>query len=81
LNLLGRDAIKPLDISVDKFLFSRAQSIASSSVIDHDLQAACSKLCDKYAELFKPELGCLRDMELEVEFKKPAPFLLPFKKI
>jgi len=67
LNLLGRDAIKAIDISVDKFLFSRAQAIASSSVIDHDIQAACSKLCDEYAKLFKPELGCLCDMELEVD--------------
>jgi len=63
LNVLGRDAIKALGISVDKFLFFRAQAVASSSVIDHDLQAACSKLCDEYAELFKLELRCLRDVE------------------
>lgn len=70
LNLLGRDAIKALGISIDNFLFSRAQAI--STEIDLDLQSACSKLCDEYADLFKPELGCLRDVELEIEFKDEA---------
>ena len=72
LNLFGRDAIKALQISVDDFLFSRALAIDESSKVDQDLQAACSKLCDEYSELFNPELGCLRDVELEIEFNSEA---------
>ena len=68
LNLLGRDAIKTLGITVDEFFFSTGKAI-SSAEIDRDLQSACSKLCDDYADLFKPELGCLRDVELKIEFK------------
>ena len=85
LNLLGRDAIKALGITVDDFFFSTAKAI-SSAEIDRDLQSACSKLCDDYADLFKPELGCLRDVELEIEFKseskptfmksRPVPFAI-----
>ena len=85
LNLLGRDAIKALGITVGNFFFSTAKAI-SSAEIDRDLQSACSKLCDDCADLFKPELGCLRDMELEIDFKseskpifmktRPVPFAI-----
>ena len=71
LNLLGRDAIEALSIAVDEFFFSRAKGI-SSAEIDQDFQCACSKLSDDYADLFKPELGCLRDVELEIEFKSES---------
>ena len=54
------------------FLFSRALAIAESSKVKGVLHTACSKLCDEYANLFKPELGCLRDVELEIEFKSEA---------
>ena len=89
LNLVGRDAIKALEISEDDFLFSRALAIAESSKVDGDLQTARSKLCDKNADLFKLEVGCLRDVELEIKFKSEATpifmshalFLLPFNKI
>lgn len=36
------------------------------------LQAACQQLCKEFPELFKEELGCLKDFELEVKFKKDA---------
>ena len=85
LNLLGRDAIKALGITVKDFFFSTAKA-TSSAEIDRGLQSACSKLCDDYADLFKPELGCLRDEELEIEFKsefkpifmksRPVPFAI-----
>ena len=65
LNLLGRDVIMALEISVDDFLSSRALAINESSKVD--LRTACSKLCDEYTELFQPALGCLRDVELEIE--------------
>ena len=86
LHLLGRDAIKALEISVDDFLFSRALAVVERSKVDGGLQTACSKLCDEYAELFKPELGCLRDVKLKIEFKceaspifmkpRPVPFAI-----
>ena len=76
LNLLGRDAIVSLGISLDNILFSRSsqnsevQALALfPSEADHSLQQACSKLCDEYSEIFKPELGCLKDFELEIQFK------------
>ena len=85
LNRLERDAIKTLGIIVDAFFFSTAKAI-SLAEIDRDLQSTCSKLCDGYADLFKPELGCLRDVELEIEFKseskpifiksRPVPFAI-----
>ena len=85
MNLLGRDAVKALGITVDDFFFSTAKAI-SSAEIDRDLQSACLKLFDDYADLFKPELGCLRDVELEIEFKseskpifmksRPVPFAI-----
>ena len=71
LNLLGRDAIKALGITFDEFFFSTAKAISSAET-DRDLQSACSKLCDDYADLFKPELGCLRNVELEIEFKSES---------
>ena len=77
LNLLGRDAMKALEISVDDFVISRALAIAESSKVDKGLQTACSKLYDQYAELFKPELGCLRDVELEIEFIATPIFMKP----
>ena len=70
--LNGRDAIKALKISEDDFLFYRTLAIDESLKVDRDLQTACSKLCEKYTELFNLELGRLRDVELEIEFKYEA---------
>ena len=36
---------------------------------DARLHQACSKLCEQLTDLFKPELSCLKDVELEVRFK------------
>ena len=36
------------------------------------LQRDCQKLCDEFPDLFKPELGCLNDFELEVKLKADA---------
>uniref|UniRef100_A0A5S6QRA0 RNA-directed DNA polymerase n=1 Tax=Trichuris muris TaxID=70415 RepID=A0A5S6QRA0_TRIMR len=32
----------------------------------------CKKLCNQFSDLFKPELDCLKDFELEVSFKPDA---------
>ena len=71
LNLLRNNAIKALSITIDEFFFFKAQAISSSG-IDWELQSAISKLCDDYADLFKPELVCLQEVELEIEFKSES---------
>ncbi|XP_068235526.1 uncharacterized protein [Palaemon carinicauda] len=35
-----------------------------------ELQKVCKDLCNEFTELFRPELGCLRDFELEIAFKR-----------
>ena len=87
-NLLGRD---PFVISFDKILFCTLSTnmegkslLPSSNEQSLQLQEACVKLFDDYGELFKPELGRLKNFELEVHFNPEAksifckPRLLPF---
>ena len=51
---------------------------------DPTLQDTCRQLCQEFPELFKPELGCLKDYQLEVKFNpetKPffcKPQVVPF---
>ena len=40
------------------------------------LVKACKQLCEEFPEVFKPELSCLRDYELEVAFKPDAKLVL-----
>nr|KAG5710284.1 hypothetical protein BaRGS_009000 [Batillaria attramentaria] len=84
LNLLGRNAIQALGISVDnalglKSIESQVKSEGAkeshpktSSSTYASLQKDCHTLCDKFPDLFKEELGCLKDFELEVKFKSDA---------
>eukprot|EP00731_Ephydatia_muelleri_P024399 Em0016g670a len=52
--------------------------------LDLVLQEACEQLCVEFPDLFKPELGCLKDFQLEVKFKPEAksvfckPRVVPF---
>eukprot|EP00731_Ephydatia_muelleri_P000962 Em0001g962a len=52
--------------------------------LDLALQKACEQLCREFPDLFKPELGCLKDFQLEVKFKPDAkpifckPRMVPF---
>jgi len=39
---------------------------------DVPLQRACQQLCEQFPEFFEPEIGCLKDFELEVNFKPDA---------
>ena len=79
LNLLGRGAIKQLGISVDNLM--QKNIIGSSTVCravfedlepDRKLQNECRKLCEEFPDVFKPELGKLKDFDLEVKFKAEA---------
>ena len=81
LNLLGRKAIVRLCINVTALLGlpvdkqegpSSIRPIFDDLKVDHTLQDACKQLCKEFPELFKPELGCLKDFQLEVKFKPDA---------
>ena len=95
LNLLGRDAIVRLHINVSALLLPRVSSAGkpSSSLVlpifdglkpDLVLQDSCRQLCQEFPDLFKPDLGCLKDFQLEVKFKPEAqpvfcrPRVVPF---
>jgi len=67
LNLLGHDAIKALNISLDNHLYTSPTTEKADRTLsdvfdlmkpDLRLQQACVKLCEDYTELFKQELGC-----------------------
>ena len=76
LNLLGRDGIKKLQLSVDELLkhgkSSKIHKVFDSLQTDKKLQKACKDLCESFTDLFKPGLGLLTDFELEVKFKPGA---------
>ena len=78
LNLLGRSAIAQLGISVDTLIEQNSGAHAQCNAVfedlkpDRKLQAECRKLCEEFPHLFKPELGRLKDFELEVKFKPDA---------
>ena len=96
LDLLGRDAIVKLGVNVSALLgvfstpgkgtIQNVQSITDTKEPkpDEELQQACHKLCGEFTELFKPELECLKDIQLEIKFKaesKPTfckPCSVPF---
>ena len=96
LDLLGRDAIVKLRVNVSALLgvssipskgtIQNVQSITDTKEPkpDEELQQACCKLCGEFTEHFKPELGCLKDFQLEIKFKaesKPTfckPRTVPF---
>ncbi|XP_052827930.1 uncharacterized protein K02A2.6-like [Octopus bimaculoides] len=84
LNLLGRNAIQTLGISVDtalglKSIDSQAKREGAEVIYPKtssepyvSLQQDCHKMCDEFPDLFKQELGCLKNFELEVKFKSDA---------
>ena len=88
LNLLGRDAIKTLGISLDTVLEQTTPKVhvVNKEKFDSGLQQACKELCSEFPNVFKNELGCLKDFELEVNFKgesqatfcrpRPVPFAM-----
>ena len=83
LNLLGRDAIVELGINlpallgISSVLPPTKESDPSNAVFpilqdlksDVALQEACQRVCQDIPDLFKPELRCLKDRQLEIQFK------------
>ena len=57
-----------------------------SSISYASLEQDCNKICEEFPDLFKDELGCLKDFELDVKFKtdtkpvfhkaRPVPFAI-----
>ena len=81
LNLLGRDGIVQLGINLSALLGIPQVGKPSSSPVlpifdklkpDLVLQDSCRQLCQEFPDLFKPELGCLKDFQFEVKFKPEA---------
>ena len=81
LNLLGRTSIASLDINVRKLIQEAGVNtccedlgllaIAEDS-LDMALQRARQQLCTEDPKLFEPEMGCLKDAELDIRFKPEA---------
>ena len=47
----------------------KVHTVQSDDTSDHALRNACLQVCRNFPDLFKAELGCLKDVELEVAFK------------
>ena len=68
LNLLGRDAIFRLGINVSALMGLPVDTTSSVHPISHvlkpyiNLQNACKQMCQEFPDLFKPELGCFKDI-------------------
>ena len=72
LSLLGRLDIQQLGISVDQHLTDTCHVVFTNLKEDHELRKKCKNLCDQFPDLWTPELGCLKEVELEVQFKANA---------
>ena len=81
LNLLGRNVIAKLGVSVDYLLYPdkatssvtmEAKPVYQCSENDTSSQSACKQLCVQFPDVFKCDLGCLKDYELDVKFKPDA---------
>ena len=78
LNILGRNAIRQLNISVDDLLLKEVHKLdtknnaQTSKVKPSVLLKACEQLWDEFPSLFSPGLGVFKDFELDVNFKEDA---------
>ena len=79
LNLIGISGIATLDIDVRRLIQNQTVGLTKEEIKtvgretpDVRLRQACHKLCKQFTELFQPDLGCLKDVELEVKFKSEA---------
>ena len=52
-------------LDVDKV---HVHTVQRDDMSDHTLRDACLQVCRNFPELFKSELGCLKDVKLEVGF-------------
>ena len=69
LNLLGRTAIQQLGISIDDKLQQNLVSTITENQPDGKLQTKCKEMCKEFPEIFKDELECFKNFQLEINFK------------
>ena len=76
MNLLNRIVIVQLGISVDYLFYHEKvkNCVATSKLVykcienDTSLQSACKQLCESFPEVFKNQLGCLKDVKFKSEY-------------
>ena len=84
LNLLRRTAMQQLGISIDDKLQQNLVLTITENQPDGKLQTKCKEMCKKFPEIFKGELGCLKNFQPEINFKpstkpvfcRPRPVLI-----
>ena len=77
LNLFGTDSIATSENSFDSMTNKNLCNNMKETVhhvsnrVKHNttLQSACEQMCQDFPDAFKPDLGCLRDFELDIRFK------------
>jgi len=72
LNLLGRNGIQQMGLSVDALMSTNEVRTVRDVTPDESLQKACKQVASEFPDLFKDELGCLKDFQLEVKFREDA---------
>ena len=69
LDILGTNAINSPQLSItNKTVKVHVDNICTIRSHQH-LQELCLQICKEFPDLWKPELGCLKDYSLEVKFK------------
>ena len=70
LNLIGLRSIGKLGISLDSIyrdLTADLHSVRTSTDMQfNQLQQKCQNICKEFPNLFKEELGCLKDVKLDI---------------
>ena len=70
LNLIGLDTVLESGIQLDRLLRKSTSNAPVHMISTHkSLQAACEQLTWKFPDLWKDELGCLKNFQLEIKFK------------
>ncbi|KII71518.1 Retrovirus-related Pol polyprotein [Thelohanellus kitauei] len=86
INIIGLRTIQDLHVSIDKLL-SCSSTKEINSILLKSLESKCLELCKEFPDLWKPELGCVKDLELDIKFKphftpifcKPRPIIHAIK--
>ena len=69
LDILGTNAINSLQLMIrNNPVKVHVDNIRTIRSHQH-LQESCLQICKEFSDLWKPELGCLKDYSLEVKFK------------
>ena len=70
LNLIGLDTVLESGIQLDRLLRKSTSNAPVYMISTHkSLQAACEQLTQEFPNLWKDELGCLKNIQLKIKFK------------